>query len=394
MAKNQAGKWQDVSNITIYTFSIRPNYLIAYDGQKNDKFGSSVSLSSDGETLVVGASDDNNKNGSVYIYKWNGNTWAVTKLIASDGSNEAYFGNSVSVSAYGNTLVVGALGDNNFTGSVYVFRWNGSTWTETKLTASDGGDLDIFGDSVSVSADSNTLVVGAPGDNNNYNDSGSVYVFRWNGSTWAETKLTASDGGKLDIFGDSVSVSADSNTLVVGASGDNNNYNDSGSVYVFRWNGNTWAETKLTASDGQEEAYFGHSVSISSDGKTLVVGAYHDIYSKGSAYIYNWNGSTWAETKLTASDSQEEAYFGHSVSISSDGKTLVIGAYHDIYSNGSAYIYNWNGNNWSEKKLTALYSEAGDFFGGSVSMSSDGETFAVGASGNNTEKGSVYLFYR
>ncbi|MBL6998064.1 MAG: hypothetical protein ISR75_06480, partial [Phycisphaerales bacterium] len=116
-------------------------------------------------------------------------------------------------------------------------------------------------------------------------DSGSAYVYRFDGSSWIETKLLASDGAYLDEFGGSVAVDGD--TVVVGARLDDDNGSSSGSAYVYRFDGSMWVETKLLASDGASDDRFGYSVSV--DGDTVVVGARYDDdngSSSGSAYVY------------------------------------------------------------------------------------------------------------
>jgi len=158
-------------------------------------------------------------------------------------------------------------------GSAYVFHREGANWVEeSKFTASDGVTDDRFGTSVSISGD--YVVVGANEDDDNGYNAGSAYIFRHEGADWVEeTKLTASDGGAYDNFGTSVSISGD--YAIVGASGDNDNGSHSGSAYVFRREGSDWVEeTKLTASDGDYDDYFGTSVSIS--GVYAIVGAPYD----------------------------------------------------------------------------------------------------------------------
>ena len=155
------------------------------------------------------------------------------KLIASDGARLDKFGFSVSIS--GDTAVVGAgSGDGNFvdSGSAYVFVRSGTTWSEqAKLTASDGAAADFFGNSVSISGD--TALVGAPRDDDNGTNSGSVYAFLRSGGSWSEeAKLSASDGAVDDRFGESVSIRGD--TALVGAFLDDDNGNDSGSAYVYQ----------------------------------------------------------------------------------------------------------------------------------------------------------------
>jgi glutamate synthase domain-containing protein 3 len=260
--------------------------LTASDGAASDQFGWSVAVS--GSTIVVGAwLDDIGANldqGSAYVFSRQGGGWVETqKLTASDGATRDHFGWSVTVS--GSTVVVGAPGDD----SAYVFNRQGGGWVETqKLTASDGAAFDFFGWSVAVSG--STVVVGSRGDAIGANiNQGSAYVFNRHGGSWVEAqKLTASDGGAFDEFGNSVAVSG--STIVVGSPVDAIGGNPAqGSAYVFNRHGGDWVETqKLTASDGGALDFFGNSVAVS--GSTVVVGAVTDdiggnLY-QGSAYVF------------------------------------------------------------------------------------------------------------
>ncbi|MCH8252673.1 MAG: hypothetical protein IID36_09505, partial [Planctomycetes bacterium] len=176
-----------------------------------------------------------------------------------------------------------------------------------KLTASDAETSDWFGFTVSVSGD--VAVVGSWRDDDAGLDSGSAYVYRFDGSSWIEEqKLTASDAGGDDRFGASVSVSGD--VVVVAAVLDD----PSGSAYVYRFNGSTWLEEqKLTASDGPPIGAFGSMVSVSGDVIVVGVGIKFDLTS---AYVYRFNGNTWIEEqKLTASDEAKGDWFGFSLSV-------------------------------------------------------------------------------
>ena len=373
--------------------------LTASDAAASDYFGFSVSIS--GDTALVGAhgDDDNGSDsGTTYVIRYNGSNWVEeAKLTASDGAASDSFGISVSISS--DTVLVGAMADDDNgsnSGSAYVFRYNGSNWVEeAKLTASDGAASDFFGLSVSIS--SNIVLVGAYGDDDNGSVSGSAYVFRYNGSNWVEEpKLTASDGAASDHFGFSVSISGD--TALVGAYEDDDSGPVSGSAYVFRYNGSNWAEEmKLTASDGAASDFFGRSVSISGD--TALVGSLADDdngSSSGSAYVFRYNGSNWVEeAKLTASDGVAGDYFGRSVAIFGD--IVLVGADEDDDNgsqSGSAYVFRYNGTNWVEEaKLTASDGAALDYFGRSVSTSSG--TALVGSlldDDNGSESGSAYVF--
>ncbi|CAK0884038.1 unnamed protein product, partial [Prorocentrum cordatum] len=264
--------------------------LVASDGAADDWFGSSVAVSSDGARVVVGAVGEGSGSGSVYVLDGaTGET--LLKLVASDGAYFDFFGSSVAVSSDGARVVVGARGDDDQgsgSGSVYVL--DGATGeTLLKLVASDGANFDYFGSSVAVSSDGARVVVGACGDGDQGYNSGSVYVL--DGATGERLlKLVASDGTADDLFGSSVAVSSDGARVVVGARGDDDQGSGSGSVYVL--DGATGERLlKLVASDGAAYDFFGSSVAVSSDGARVVVGAYGDDDqgdSSGSAYVLDF----------------------------------------------------------------------------------------------------------
>ncbi|MBU2632087.1 MAG: T9SS type A sorting domain-containing protein, partial [Proteobacteria bacterium] len=253
-----------------------------------DYFGASVAIS--GDYAIAGAYADNDSgsnSGSAYIFKREGSTWIQQiKLTAGDGAAYDYFGRSVSIS--GDYAIVGTNGDDDTgleSGSAYIFKRNESNWIQQdKLTAGDGAAIDYFGNSVFISGD--YAIVGAYGDDNNR---GSTYIYKRDGSSWTQQiKLTASDRGLGDLFGFSVSISG--NYAIVGAYGDDDaGGSASGSVYTFKRNGNSWIQQdNLLAGDGAKGDYFGYSVSISND--DAIVGAYGDDdngVNSGSAYIYD-----------------------------------------------------------------------------------------------------------
>jgi hypothetical protein len=225
-----------------------------------------------------------------------------------------------------------------------------------------------------------------------------------------EQKLTASDGMTFDRFGWSVSVSGDGNTIVAGSPYSDLGSNiDQGAVYVFIRSGQNWTQQqKLTVSDGMAFDHFGWSVSVSADGNTIVVGAPYSTMStkkeQGSAYVFMRSGGKWTQQqKLIASDGMTGDRFGWSVSISSDGNTIVIGSYlDDIGSNreqGSIYIFLLSGENWTQRNhIIASDGAAGDYFGWSTSVNTTGNTIVTGASGDNigkkTGQGSAYILFK
>lgn len=342
-----------------------------------DYFGRSVSIS--GKYAIIGVYSDNNYTGSVYIFKREDTSWIEQqKLTASDGEASDNFGYSVSID--GNFAIIGAYGDENGTGSVYVFNHSGTTWIEEeKLIAPDGEAGDWFGSSVSI--DGNYVIVGAYGDDD---FAGAAYMFE-NCCAWKiREKMNTSSG--LPYFGWSVSVSGD--YAIIGTPGAPAS-DSSGSTYIFQRDGSRWYEQAHWAGENIGE-YLGISVSI--DGSYALAGAYGHNDGTGLVYTFKRNGENWSkDEKLIALDGNKQDYFGASVSI--DGKYTIIGAYGDENSKGSAYVYQFDDNYWTEEqKLIASDGEAGDLFGGSLSI--DGGYIIIGAYGDANFKGSAYIFMK
>ena len=339
--------------------------LTASDAAQGDQFGNSVSTS--GDLALIGAHNDLHAgvwSGSAYVYRFDppgapGSGWVQEqKLVASDAGWGDRFGYSVAIS--GDVSLVGARAHDDAcnkypfceSGAAYVFRYDPQTsqWIEEqKLLASDAFSGDVFGGAVAI--DGGVAVIGASGDADAGQGSGSAYVFRFDkesGQWNEEAKLTASDAAPWDRFGFSVSVSG--NLALIGAPTHDDVPNDSGSAYVFRFDPDTseWIEeAKLTASDAAASDTFGFSVSMSGD--LALIGALGNSdagLASGSAYIFRFNQQTglWEEqAKLTASDAAVFAGFGGSVSMSA-GRALV-GAHNDGNSGqgehdgpGAAYI--------------------------------------------------------
>lgn len=162
-------------------------------------------VTTDGGSVSIDADSDGNGSGTFSLAAFN----PPRKLTSSDGEAEDQFGYSVSVS--GDTAIVGAWGDDDHgvqSGSAYIFTRNGGTWTEqAKLTASDMAQGDHFGTSVAISGD--TIIAGADWNDSQGQRSGAAYIFTLNGGEWIEQKLTASDAAVDDYFGSTVSISGD-----------------------------------------------------------------------------------------------------------------------------------------------------------------------------------------
>jgi FG-GAP repeat protein len=326
--------------------------LTASDADEFDYFGRSVAIN--GETIVVGAANDDQPYvgidvGSAYVFVRSGGVWSQQqKLEASDGGEWDYFGASVAIS--GETVVVGASGDDVWPvsdqGAAYVFVRSGGVWSQQqKLKASDAARGDSFGESVAISGE--TIVVGAYLDDAGNTSLGSAYVFVRSDGVWSQQqKLTASDAARGDSFGASVAISGE--TIVVGAFDVIGAFIDEGgpgSAYIFVRSGGVWSQQqKLEASDAAQGDRFGVSVAI--NGETVVVGASGDddaeLFNRGSAYVFVRSGGVWTQQqKLLVSDMGRSAEIGFSVAIS--GETVVVGAPNDRFvednPQGLAFVF-------------------------------------------------------
>lgn len=364
--------------------------LSASNGKLNDYFGQSTSLSAD--VLLVGAPSRGLpvvSTGQAYIFRKVPGGWIEEAvLIASDASNGDRFGISVSVS--GDVAAVGAhealVGGQN-TGAAYVFRLApGGGWPEEqKLVAPGGQPFDFFG--VSVAAHADRIVIGAMDEAG----TGAAHVFHHDGSTWLhEATLTAS----AYRFGVAVAITGD--RIVVGADGDDIVGSPSvGAAYVFEHDGVGWAfSQKLVASDevpATSITGFGEAVAASPE--TIAVGAWTafvDGSRRGAAYVYRRVQGQWAEErKLIETDSVARNWFGYSVG--ANDREVVVGALlKDVGVNpsqGVVYVFQRRGGTWHEDlQLVASDGAAGGRLGLAVAI--DGLTVAAG-----TQEGSIGSTY-
>ncbi|MCZ6653135.1 MAG: hypothetical protein O7D91_08915 [Planctomycetota bacterium] len=372
--------------------------LTASDGDVNDRFGSSVAMSAD--IAVIAASEDDC--GSAYVFRFQDMRW--TEEAKLDGADDVCDGFANSVGISGEVIVSGARNDNEAcpshtpncrAGAAYVYRFDGTNWVEeAKLIASDAAAQDRFGTAVAIS--DNVIVVSAVDDDDAcpsdpHCDSGSAYVFRYNGSDWfEEAKLTASDAAQDDGF---LAFAVQGDLIVAGVVHDDDACPrdpecNSGSAYVFRFDGGDWIEeAKLTASNAAQGDRFGLPTSIS--GNVVAIGASSTNGDSGAAYVYRFNGSDWdEEARLTASDAGQEDFFGADTFVSGD---LILEGARFAGVGGQAYLYRLDGSEWIEQAiLSSADSEPGDQFGRAISASNN--MALVGAMRNDNDTGAVYVF--
>ncbi len=443
-------------------------YVKASNTAAADGF-SNVALSADGNTLAVGATGEDSaavgidgdqtsnaasSAGGVYVFARSGSTWTQQAYIkASNAGTNDLFGANLALSSDGSTLAVGAYteasnatgigGDqtNNAAtnaGAVYVFTRASATWSqEAYVKASNAGASDNFGYSLGLSGDGNTLAVGAYGEasaatgingnqaSNTLSGSGAAYVFVRAGSTWTqEAYIKASNAGMSDYFGRAIAISADGDTVGVGAyyegsaaTGIGGNQLDntstgSGAAYIFRRTASVWAqEAYIKASNTGANDSFGLSVALSGDGSTFAVGAFgessnasgvggdqtnNSAANSGAVYVFARSGATWSQQAyVKASNPGANDFFGWAVALSADGNTLAAGATGEASAatgiggsqtdntatnSGAVYLLTRAGSTWTQYAyVKASNTNINDRFGTTVAMSANGSTVAVGA---------------
>lgn len=205
----------------------------------------------------------------------------------------------------------------------------------------------------------------------------------------------------------SLALSRDGNTLAVGAPGESSGAASSGAVYVFARHGGAWSQQAyVKASRPSPGDSFGNSLSLSSDGDTLAVGVYledslasgidgdhggiaENNSNRGAVYVYARNGGNWSQQAyVKASSSHDNAYFGADVALDSDGNTLAVGATGErtgALDAGAVYVFTRNSGAWSQQALVKASSiQTNARFGSAVALNGDGNLLAVGSVGDSS----------
>jgi len=461
--------------------------------------GHGVALSGDGNTLAVGAPlessnakgiNSNQKDdslysaGAVYVFLRGNNTWTQQAYIKPSNPGQSdKFGFVVALSQDGNTLAVSAPGEGSAAtgingnqnddsipeaGAVYIFTRTGTSWSQQAyIKASNTGepgvgdqfaDGDRFGFSMALSGDGNTLAVGAiaedggsKGINGNQNDNsqtgaGAVYLFSRTGNNWAQQAyIKNSNTDANDLFGYSLGLSADGNTLAASAFDEDGSAREidgvqdrgrrgTGAIFVFRRAGTVWSQQAyLKASNAETGDSLGYAIAISFDGNTIAggaadedcrtpgvfAGATHECQndqpednSNGSVYVFVRTGTTWTQQAfLKSSNPGKEDWFGSRLTLAGDGNTLAVGEQvenggskgingnqkdQSAEDSGAVYFFTRSGTAWTQTAyVKAANARAYEEFGSAMALSRDGKLMAVGAQSEGSgapESGAVYLF--
>jgi len=407
-------------------------YFKASDASAYNFFGTAVSLSADGKTMAVGAVANSVAStgiGAVHIFSYSETGWQQqANITASNNEVDDEFGETVSLSADGNTLVVGApfeasaatgidgdQSDNSAegAGAVYVFTRSGDDWRQQAyLKASNNRDEDLldpvegFGSDISLSADGNTLAVGATYNGRYSANPGAVFVFQRSNSNWQQQVYFDAPrvkGFGVGHFGHAISLSADGNTLAAGiydAEGDTtittrgaDAQDYYGGVYVFVRTDENWKQQAFIRAGTGSWVGFGDSLILSADGNLLAA----STWWPHSVQMFERTESTWEyKVSLKSSNEDERERFGSSLSLSADGSTLAIGAPEEDRSatgidgylgdefpktdSGAVYVFTRPDGIWQQLAyVKASNSQPAIGFGSAISLSANGETMAISA---------------
>lgn len=363
--------------------------------------GAAVALSADGDTVLVGTPNLDDGNGGAWVLVRSGARWSTpVRLVPKGASVDAVFGSSVALSANGRTALVG---DQNQTGpgAAWVFVREGQTWIqEGELVPRDAEGRARFGEAVALSGDGDTALIGGIDDDH---DRGAAWIFQRSGDSWRQQgpKLVASGEVGAGALGTAVALSSDGDTALIAASNDNT----IGAAYVFSRTSQRWAQQglKLVPSNAAQLVaglpgtdMFASSVSLSGNGSTALIGgeAYparpNALYNGGSAWIFQFAHGHWRQEGPRLSVTRSDT-FGWAVALSSSGRTgLISDPYYDNGA-GQLWVVIHSDNAWHVGRAFSLDPPQPEgSFGWSIALSAHGTSAIVGEPRANDSTGAVW----
>lgn len=320
-----------------------------YDGS-----GIAVSINADGSIIAIGAtsnSDGGSGSGHIRVYEWITSAWVQKGLDIDGESTYEEFGNALSMNATGDIIIIGASKNDDVSsnsGQVRIFEWDGLAWIQKGIDINGDAANDAFGTSVGMSNDGNVIAVGAPMNSGTFVNAGHVKIYQWNTTDWLQKGNDIGGEVAYDRSGFSVSLSSDGNIVAIGAIMNNGNGVDAGHVRIYEWNSTTWVQK---GADIDGEAYddnSGWSVSLSADGNTVAIGAKGNDGTtgvnavQGQVRVYEWISNTWLQRGDDIDGEADPDFFGTAVDISADGSIISSGGPGNVgngTSSGSVRVF-------------------------------------------------------
>jgi hypothetical protein len=298
----------------------------------------------------------------------------------------------VAIGAYTND------GNGTNSGHVRIYQYNNNSWSQ--LGADIDGEVagDLSGYSVSLSSDGSRVAIGAFNNDGNGSNSGHVRIYQYNNNSWSQLGADINGEAADDYSGESISLSSDGSIVAIGAFQNDGNGTNSGHVRIYQYNNNSWSQLGDDIDGEAADDRSGYSVSLSSDGSRVAIGAYRNGNLSGHVRIYQYNNNSWSQLGADIDGEAENDVSGWAVSLSSDGTRVAIGAGNNDGNgdnSGHVRIYGYNGSAWAQVGADIDGEAAGNQSGRSVSLSSDGSIVAIGAPFNNengTNSGHVRVY--
>jgi len=369
LANSQVGEAYIYANANGTAWAQVGSALTPPGGTGVGRFGNAVTLNAAGTIGLVGAYFDNSNSGAAYVFAEQGGSWAQvgSKLIGPNSAG-AEFGSACSLNAVGDLALISAFRFDTDEGAVYVYQGDtSSTWTEVTPNITVLDPNGEFGNSLALSATGTSALIGGHFADSNV---GAVYSYRIMEFPFKSyQQITPSSVTTNARFGESCAMDANGNNLIVGAWNDNS---FAGAAFFYEKQNGVWTETQKVTGNGE----FGFDVDMSVDGTTAIVGA-RSVDVNGAAYIYKKSGATWA-VNATLSPSVTSGFFGGSVALGLDGTRAIVGASGESSNNGAVYIFANIANTWTEINHFTPITGSGDSYGWQVDMSADGTTAIVG----------------
>jgi hypothetical protein len=362
-------------------------------GATGDLFGAAVAMSASGQTVIVGSPYDDtygDNAGSAQVYTFVNDSFRQlgNKILLTEGKAKDYFGTSVALSADGYTCIIGAprydgdTGSNSGGAKILTLSAN-NEWVQKGAIISGAAAGDSAGTSVDISEDGNTIAVGSPLNDANGNSAGHVRIFQYTRTNETENWEQIGDPilgeGGTDGFGTALSLSGNGRTIGIGGPLNNVSYYD-GHVRVFRLNDtNKWIQMGNDIDGDVSIGQFGGRVSLSQDGNTIGIGM-----SNGSDHavkVFVFSDGKWN----ILGNSIDGSY---SVALSNDGLVAAVGSFVGF---GEVRVFIFKDGLWQQTGEPITGDVNGSRFGLVVAMSGDGSIVAGGAP--NQSAGNVKIYY-
>ena len=360
------------------------------------------------KSLIPGANE-----GYVRIYRNIDDTWIQIGQDIEGEADEDDPRTAVALSSDGSVVAIGArfndgdlvvggyavVGEDS--GHVRLFRNVDDTWTQIGQDIDGEATFDYSGESVALSFDGSVVAIGAKKNDGNGNISGHVRIYRNVDDTWTKIGQDINGEAARDFSGEAVALSSDGSVVAIGAPWNDDNGEESGHVRLFRNVDDTWTQIGQDIDGEAANDYSGAPVALSSDGSVVAIGApmnEDNGYYAGHVRIYHNMDDTWTQIGQDIDGAAAGDRFGESVALSSDGSVVAIGAsWNDDNGEESGHvrIYHNVDNTWTQIGQDIDGEAADDFLGTSVALSSDGSVVAIGAMGNDgngEDSGHVRLY--